>query len=129
MLRQIEFLACTEHEVYPVDVRDLCRLQLRVASHHHHVGFWVALHGATDSVAAFRVGVVCDAACVDDHHVRGVVNVNPRVPCLGKLPCQRARLAEVEFASERVKRRLVSQDHGRKSTIGQQMQLPGRVPC
>ena len=102
--------------------------QLGVASHHHHVGFWVALHGATDSVAAFRVGVVCDAACVDDHHVRGVVNVN-RVTRLGKLPCQSARFAEVELAAERVKRRLVSQDHGRKSTIGQQMQLPGRMPC
>ena len=129
MLRQIEFLACTEHEIHPVDVRDFGRLQLCVASHHHHEGFRVALHRTANGVAALRVGVVCDAACVDDHHVRGVVNVNTRISCLGQLPCQRARFAEVEFASERVKRRLVSQDHGRKSTIGQQMQLPGRMPC
>ena len=129
MVRQIEFLARAQHEVDAIDVRDFGRLQLGVASHDHHKGVRVALHGAANRVPAFGVGVVGDAACVDDHHIRGVVNVNARVASLGQLPCQRARFAEVELAPERVKRRLVSQDHGRKSTIGQQMQLPGRMPC
>ena len=129
VLRQIEFLACTENEVNPLDVPDFGRLQLRVTSHDHHKCFWVALHGATDGVAAFRVSVVGDAACVNDHHVWRVVNVNTCEASRGQLPCQCARLAEIELATERVKRCLVSQDHGRKSTIGPQMQLPGRMPC
>jgi hypothetical protein len=55
-------------------------LQLRIATDDSDEGLGVAVEGATHSIAAFGIGLFCNAAGVDDHHVWDVVDANPRVP-------------------------------------------------
>ena len=129
MVYQVEFLPRPQHEIHPLDVGNLGGFQLRITSNHHHKCVRVALHCAADSVSTFGVRVVRDAARVDDHDVRGIIDGHPRIACARELPRQGARFAEVEFASERVKRRFLSQNHGSKNTIERRMQLPGLLPC
>ena len=122
MLDQVEFFSCSKHEVHAFDAGDFLWLELGVAAHHHHEGLRIALHGSTHRIAAFCIGLVGDAAGVDDHHVGGIVNVHPCVARLLQLTCKGGGLTEIQLAAEGVEGRFLSQNHGRKGRFGTLMQ-------
>ena len=102
VLGQVELFTGAENEVDALDLRDFIWLQLGVAADNHHKRAGVALHGSANGIAAFGIGMVCDAAGVDDHHVGRVVQVHPGISRIGEVARQGGRFAEIQLASQRI---------------------------
>ena len=78
VLEEVEFFRSAQDDVHPVNFADFSGLQLRIAADDSDERLGVAVE-ATHSIAAFGIGLLRDAAGVDDHHVWGVVD-NPCIP-------------------------------------------------
>ena len=106
MRDQVEFFPRTQHQVDSLNARDFIWLQLGVATDDHHKGVRVALHRSANGVSTFGIGVVGDAARVDHHDVRRIVDVDPRISGLGQLFGQGGCFAEIQLAPQGVERLL-----------------------
>ena len=104
MRDQIEFLSRAQDEVDPFDLSDFFGLELGVAADDHDKGVRIALHCSPDGVSTFGIRMVSDTAGVDDHDIRGIVQMHSCIPRLSQLACQRGCLTEIQFATKRMKR-------------------------
>ena len=98
----VAFLFGTEHEVDVVDGKHLVRLELRVASGDDDEGAGVLAADASDQLAAFFVGQLCDGAGVHQADVGLFAGAHTPDTVRGQFAPDGGRLGEIEFAAERV---------------------------
>ena len=99
VLEEVEFFRSAQDDVHAVNFADFFGLQLGVTSDDSDERLGVAVEGPTHGIAAFGIGLLRDAAGVDDHHVWCVIDANARITGFAQIPGNGGRFREVQFAA------------------------------
>lgn len=112
LLHYLILLIATQNKTDPRHLQYFVSLKLRKTASHNHKGICIVTDAPPNHLTAFFISLLRHRTCVDDIDIRHVIKINALETGLRQTAGHVTRLAEIQFAAERMECRTAIEERG-----------------